>query len=237
MKTPVLTVCLSPKLTGLQDFRGKVAVVVDILRASTTIVTALAHGVKSVLPVESVKHCRELTKKGYIGAAERKGKVVEGFELGNSPFDFMNPGYAGKKIAFTTTNGTKTIFSITGADKIILGAFVNIMAVSRVLKKLNKDTVIVCAGWDDEVNMEDTLFAGALIDKLQSGFVIKGDPAILAHRMYKQSERKLVAFLEDASHMERLLNLGLQRDIEFCLTLDTYDIVPVLNNGKIVSDV
>lgn len=211
---PSISVCLSPGLARLQDLRDKVAVVVDILRASTTMITALNHGVKHILPVKSVEECRHFQEKGYIGAAERGGKIVQGFKLGNSPFDYMTNELAGKKIVFTTTNGTKTIHAIEGAYKIIFGAFVNLKALAETLKNLNKDVVVVCAGWKDEVNLEDTLFAGALADRMVPEFSISGDPAILAHKLYSQSEGKLALFLEDSSHIRRLQNLGLQKDID-----------------------
>jgi 2-phosphosulfolactate phosphatase len=230
---PSIAVCLSPELARLQDFRDKVAVVVDILRATTTVITALDHGVKSILPVKSVEECRDFQQKGYIGAAERGGKIVEGFRLGNSPFDYMTPDLAGKKIVFTTTNGTKTIYAIEGAFKIIFGAFVNFNAVAGTLKELNKDVVIVCAGWEDEINLEDTVFAGALVDRMAPAFFSSGDPAIMAHKLYLQSEGKLSFFLEDSSHIRRLRKLDSQKDIDFCLTFDRYRCVPEMVNGEI----
>ncbi len=230
---PSIAVCLSPELAKLQDFRGKIAVVVDVLRATTTIVTALHHGVKSILPVKSVEECRHFQQKGYIGAAERGGKVVNGFKLGNSPFDYMTPDLAGQKLVFTTTNGTKTIHAIQGADKIIFGAFVNLKAVADILIKLDKNVVIVCAGWEDEVNLEDTLFAGALMDSLAPPFIPTGDPAILADKLFLQSEGKLSSFLEESSHIRRLRNLNLQEDINFCLALDKFKCIPEMVNGEI----
>ena len=230
---PSIAVCLSPELARLQDFRDKVAVVVDVLRATTTMVTALHHGVKSVLPVKSVEECRHFQQKGYFGAAERGGKIVDGFKLGNSPFDYMTPELAGQKIVFTTTNGTKTIHAIHGTDKIIFGAFVNLKAVAETLTRLEKNVVIVCAGWEDEVNLEDTLFAGTLLDRMVPAFYPTGDPAILAHQLYLRSEGKLSVILEDSSHMRRLRKLGLQKDIDFCLTLDRYYCVPEMVNGEI----
>ncbi len=230
---PSISICLSPQLARLQDFEDKVAVVVDILRATTTMVAALDYGVKSILPVESVDDCRDFQQKGYIGAAERGGKVVEGFKLGNSPYDYMDPFITGKKIVFTTTNGTKTIYAIKGAYKIIFGAFVNLNAVGGILKDINKDVVIVCAGWEDEVNLEDTLFAGALEGILAPTFTLSGDPALLAYKLYSQSKSNLSMFLEGASHIQRLQNLNLHKDIDFCLTLDKYDCVPEMRDGEI----
>jgi len=231
---PVLSVCLSPLLANGHNFRNKAVVVVDILRATTTIVTALEYGVKSIIPVDSIELCRDFINKGYIGAAERGGKIVEGFKLGNSPLDYIDPCFVGKKIVFTTTNGTKTISAIKKAYKIIFGAFVNIEAVAGFLKSLNNDVVIVCAGWEGEVNLEDTLFAGALIDTLKPSFSKEGDPAILAHKLFVQASGKLSSFLECSSHIKRLQKLDLQKDIDFCLTLNKYEMVPELINDEII---
>jgi 2-phosphosulfolactate phosphatase len=232
---PSVSVCLSPRLTDLHKFEEKVGVVVDVLRATTTIITALKHGIKSILPVDTVELCRDLQMKAYIGAAERGGKKVEGFELGNSPFDYINPGYAGKKIAFTTTNGTRTISKINNADRIIFGAFVNLNAVSRYIITHNKNVAIVCAGWEGEVNLEDTMFAGALINMLQPPFIREGDGAELAWNLFRLGEKDIPGLLEKSSHVQRLKKLGLQKDIEFCFELNKYDIIPELVNGEILS--
>jgi 2-phosphosulfolactate phosphatase len=207
---------------------------VDILRATTTMITALENGIKSIVPVESVRECHELREKGFLGAAERDGKIADGFELGNSPFDYMNPSYSGKKVALTTTNGTKTIFSIQGADKIIFAAFVNVTSTADFLEHLARDVVIVCAGWKEEVNLEDTVCAGALIDKLAPSFSVEGDPAIIAHKLFVASEGHLDMLLNSASHVRRLKNLDLQKDIDFCLKMDTYRIIPEMRDGEIV---
>jgi 2-phosphosulfolactate phosphatase len=232
---PLISVCLTPKLAALQDFRGKITVVVDVLRATTTIVTALEYGVKSILPVETVEQCRDFQKKGYIGAAERGGKIVDGFRLGNSPFDYLDPRFAGKKVVFTTTNGTKAINMIAGAEKIIFGAFVNIQSITSFLYEQGKEVVVVCAGWEDEVNLEDTLFTGMLIDSLKNTFTANGDPALLAQNLYLRSNGDLAAILEGSSHIQRLRRLGLQKDIDFCLTLNKFWLVPEMANGEIVT--
>ena len=206
---------------------------VDVLRATTTMVTALHHGVKSVLPVKSVEECRHFQQKGYIGAAERGGKIVEGFKLGNSPFDYMTPELTGQKIVFTTTNGTKTIHAIHEADKIIFGAFVNLKAVAETLTRLDKNVVIVCAGWEDEVNLEDTLFAGAVVFGLKQMFEYASDVPVMAANLYKHYKNDLKSALEDSSHVRRLLALGLEKDIDFCLKFDEYKVIPVYKGDYI----
>lgn len=232
---PLISVCLTPRLAALQDFKGKITVVVDVLRATTTIVTALEYNVKSIRPVETVEQCRDFQTKGYVGAAERGGKIVDGFRLGNSPFDYQDPRLTGKKVVFTTTNGTKTINTIAGAEKIIFGAFVNFQSIAGFLGEQGKEVVVVCAGWEDEVNLEDTLFAGMLIESLKHTFTAGGDPALLAHYLYLRSNGDLTAILEDSSHIQRLRRLGLQKDIDFCLTLNKYWLVPEMVNGEIVT--
>ncbi len=232
---PSISVCLSPRLTNLQDFTNKIAVVVDILRATTTISAALESGAASVRPVETLEECNYWQSKGYLGAAERGGQKVDGFDYGNSPFDYLNKNISGKKIALTTTNGTKTIYAIKNADQIFMGAFVNISALTRVLLDKKKDIIIVCAGWNDEVNLEDTMFAGALIDHLMHSFNISDDPAILAHNLFDLGKGDMFHFLEKSSHVSRLLKLGLKKDIDFCLELDIFDQVSVLKNDEIMS--
>jgi len=163
----------------------------------------------------------------------RGGKIVEGFKLGNSPFDYMNTHLKGKKIVFTTTNGTRTISAVKGYDKILFGAFVNLEAVAEMLLRLNKDVVIVCAGWENEVNLEDTLYAGSLIDKLLPDFTTSGDPSMLAYKLHIHSEGNFSLFLKSSSHILRLQKLGLQKDIDFCLSLDKFDGVPEMFDGEI----
>ena len=231
---PAISVCLTPLLANLYDFQGKIAVVVDVLRATSTIVTAFEYGVKSILPVDSIEICRDFQLKGYIGAAERKGEKVKGFELGNSPFDYFNPCYAGKKIVFTTTNGTRTISAVKKADQIVFGAFINLNAVAGHLSKFKKNIILVCAGWEGEVNLEDTFFAGALINELASTFIPEGDAAMLAYTLYKQGKEDIPGFLENSSHVHRLQKLGLQKDIDFCFEINKYDSVPILADGEII---
>ena len=219
---PSISVCLSPRLADIHDFRDKIGIVVDILRATTTISTALEYGAIAIRPVETLDECKYWQSKGYLGAAERGGKKVEGFEYGNSPFDYINKDISGEKIALTTTNGTKTIHAVKTADMVLMGSFSNISALSEVLMDKKKDIIIVCAGWNDEINLEDTLFAGALIDGLMDSFDVSADPAILAYNLFLNGKDDMFQFLKKSSHVTRLLNFGLKKDIYFCLEQDKY---------------
>ena len=161
-----IDVCLSPDLMHLYPVKDHAVVVVDILRATSCMTTALAHGIESITPFAKLEECLALKAEGYYTAGERDGKKVDGFDLGNSPFEYMDPNLRGKKIAFTTTNGTQAIVKSFGASEIIIGSFLNMGAVVDHLKSLRENILVVCAGWKGKVNLEDTLFAGAVVLKL-----------------------------------------------------------------------
>ena len=229
-------VCLSPELIHLFDLKGKIVVVTDILRATSCMTTALAHGVKSIIPVASLDECRALGKQGYVTAAERDGKKEEGFDLGNSPFSYMDPTLIGKTVAVTTTNGTQAIVKSAAAHEILIGSFLNLDAICNYLLSQFQDVVIVCSGWKGHSNMEDTLFAGAVGVVLRNnGYLSQQDSTDMAIYLYILAEKNLEAFLANCSHARRLQNLDITDDIAFCLTLNKYDVVPVMENGKLVS--
>jgi 2-phosphosulfolactate phosphatase len=227
-------VCLSPDLMHLYPVKDQAVVVVDILRATSCMTTALEHGVASIAPFAKLDECLAMKSKGYFTAGERDGKKVDGFDLGNSPFDYMVPELSGKNIAFTTTNGTQAIVKSAGAAHIIIGSFLNISSVAKYLSMLSNNVLIVCAGWKGRVNLEDTLFAGALIESLK-GFDLACDAPLAALRLYRQAKPNLFEYLKDSSHVKRLGRLNIHKDIAFCLTFDRYSVVPVLKNNELVA--
>lgn len=229
MKT--IDVCLSPELMHLYSVENKSVVVVDILRATSSMVTAFAHGIKSIYPVAKLEDCRALKSKGYLIAGERDGEKVSDFDLGNSPFEYMAENLSGKQIAFTTTNGTQAIAKSIGAKEILIGAFLNLSAVAEHLIKSNNNILIVCAGWKGKVNLEDTVFAGALVEKLKAHFILACDAPLAAQHLYNAAKGDMVKFLSESSHVKRLNKLNIHEDMEFCLTVDKYRIVPTLHEG------
>lgn len=229
-----IDVCLSPELIDLYDIEGKIVVVVDILRATSCMVTATAHGIKEIVPVCEVEECKQLQQKGYLAAAERNGDVVEGFEFGNSPFSYMDENIKGKSLGVTTTNGTIAINRSRPADEVLIGAFLNISAIAEYVKGKDKDLVIFCAGWKGRVNLEDTLFAGALIDLLKETHSLEHDAAIVAHSTYLNAQEDMLTFLSGCSHVRRLNRLNIKKDIEFCLRTDVYDVIPALKGDSII---
>ncbi|MDN3668198.1 2-phosphosulfolactate phosphatase [Echinicola jeungdonensis] len=230
-----IEICLSPELIHLHDLKGKIVVVVDIFRATSTMVTGLANAVQSITPVAGLETCRAMKKEGYIIAGERNGQTAEGFELGNSPLSYLKKAYEGKKIAVTTTNGTLAIeLSKKDADEVILGAFLNLQATADYLVQKNKDVVIHCAGWKGMFNLEDSLYAGALVKRLAGHFTFDCDGAIAMKSLFEQHQNNLQGFLNQASHAKRLQNHNIEADIDFCLTMDKYDLVGKLQGEALI---
>jgi 2-phosphosulfolactate phosphatase len=229
-----IEVCLTPDLVKTYGVENKIVVVVDILRATSVMTTALAHGIKSITPVATVEECQELKDKGYLAAAERDGKTVAGFDFGNSPFTYMDKNLAGKKLAVTTTNGTLAITRSVNAEEVVVGSFLNISSVASYLKTQQHDVMILCAGWKGMVNLEDTLFAGALIELLGDAFDSENDSAIAAVALFSMAKDDMMGFLKNSSHAKRLKGLSIIKDISFCLERDVYNIIPVLKNGELI---
>ncbi|HHP7242120.1 MAG TPA: 2-phosphosulfolactate phosphatase [Cyclobacteriaceae bacterium] len=226
--------CLSPGLIHLHNLEGKIVVIVDILRATSCMVTALAYGVKSIIPVSSLEHSRELKEEGCLASAEREGKKVEGFDLGNSPFEYMQPHLKGRTIAATTTNGTQAINKSKNSDTIIIGAFLNLDALAKFIISTQKGIVIHCSGWKNNVNLEDTLFAGALIERLSNNYRITDDTSLMSMSLWLYHKDNLLEGIKQTSHFKRLNRLGIEKDIEYCLIQDKYDIVPFMKGDELV---
>ncbi len=211
----------------------RTVVVVDILRATSTMTTAMASGVQSITPFALLEDCLAMKKQGYLTSGERDGKKVEGFDLGNSPFEYMDEKLKAQRIAFTTTNGTQAIAKSIGAREVVMGSFLNLTAIANHILEGTNNILIVCAGWKGKFNLEDTLFAGALVEFLKGHVESECDFPLAAQRLYDQAKHDMVGFLKDASHVKRLANLNIFEDIKFCLTIDRYDVVPILKDGVI----
>lgn len=230
-----IDVCLTPDLLHLHKINNSIVVVTDIFRATSCMVTGFAYGVKSIIPVATVEECKSLQNIGYVAAAERDAQKVEGFDLDNSPFSYMDERLIGGKIAMTTTNGTLSISKAkTDAVKVIVGAFLNLEAVVNHLKNQPYDVLVLCAGWKGRPNLEDTLFAGAVVEALKDEYFVSEDSAILAMRTYQQAKDNMLAYLANSSHIRRLQGLGINKDISYCLQKDLYDVLPVLRGNELV---
>ncbi len=236
---PALYTCLSPSLLKLYDVSNSIVVIIDVLRATSTIATALHNGAKAVVPVDSVAECIRIGKQiAAITAGERDGQVAEGLEYGNSPFEYPESFVKGKTLVLTTTNGTKLLHMALdkGAKEIITGSFPNLDAVCEHLVKKNQPVLLGCAAWKDKINIEDTLFAGAVIAKIQEHFDIQCDSSGIALNLYNDAKTDLYEFMKanNASHYHRLTNYGLEKDIRYCLTPGGANVLPSYRDGKLM---
>lgn len=231
-----IEVCYSPQSYHLFHKPDAIVVVIDVFRATSAIVTAFYNGVSKMIPVATIEEAREYQKNGFLAAAERDGEVVEGFELGNSPFGYMNNKIKGKTIAISTTNGTQAIEVSKNANKIIIGSFLNLDVVCDYLLTQQKDVVLLCAGWKNKFNLEDTLFAGAVIEKLshQHSVTYNCDSAIASKHLFNLAKQDLFSFLSASSHRQRLAKLDLERDIQYCLTFNQCSVIPFLEGKYLV---
>jgi 2-phosphosulfolactate phosphatase len=236
---PSLFTALSPALLHLYDVNHAIVVIIDVLRATSTIATALHNGAKCVIPVDSVAKCIELGRQiDGITAGERDGMIAEGLEHGNSPFEYPREFIGGKTLVLTTTNGTKLLHMALdrGAGQIITGSFPNLSSVCRYLLDQNQPVVLACAAWKDRVNIEDMLFAGAVIHQVKHQFSINCDSSQIAETVYQDAQSDLFAFMQakNASHYRRLMGYGLEKDIRYCLTPDVASVLPLYENGKLI---
>ena len=234
---PRLEVCLSPALLHLYDTRGAIVVIIDIFRATSTITAALHNGAKCVIPVASVAECIETGVQipGSITAGERDGKIAEGLQYGNSPSEYPAQFIRGKTLVLTTTNGTRLLHMINGASEILIGSFLNLQAICEFLLLRKKNVLLACASWKDRFNLEDTLFAGAVINEVAPAFDINCDSAKAARHLFDCSGGNFIEFLKDSSHYKRLSAFGLQQDMAYCATPNLHPIVPYLQGKEIIA--
>jgi 2-phosphosulfolactate phosphatase len=237
---PTLHTSLSPALLHLYDVSNSIVVIVDVLRATSTIATALHNGAKCIIPVDSVSECIRIGKQiDGITAGERDGKIAEGLQYGNSPFEYPTSFVSGKTVVLTTTNGTRLlqIALDKSAKQIITGAFVNLSAVCNHLVKQNQNVILGCAAWKDRVNIEDTLFAGAVIATIKDHFNINCDASQMASNLYNKAKKDIYSFMKanNASHYQRLSGYGLEKDIRYCLANDEANVLVVYEDGKLVT--
>ncbi|MCR6720198.1 MAG: 2-phosphosulfolactate phosphatase [Chitinophagaceae bacterium] len=234
---PTLYTSLSPALLNLYDLNNSVVVIIDVFRATSTIASALYNGAKCVIPVDSVPKAIEISRSiGGIAAGERDGKIADGLEHGNSPLEYTREFVEGRTLVLTTTNGTRLLHMALerGAETIISGSFPNLSAVVDYLASKGKNVVLGCAGWKDRFNLEDTLFAGAVIHRLKKHFTIHCDSSLMAEQMYTKHKNNLIDFAPKLTHYHRLVErFGLIDDIRYCLTPDLANVLPEYKEGRL----
>ncbi|WP_353195038.1 2-phosphosulfolactate phosphatase [Parapedobacter defluvii] len=235
MSPKSIRVCLSPALLPFYEFDDTIAVVIDIFRATSSMCYGLANGARAIIPVEELEECLSYRGNGHLLAAERDGQVVAGFDFGNSPFSYTREKVAGKTIVLTTTNGTRAIQRCARANAVVLGSFLNITVLTDWLKNQPHHILLVCAGWKNHFNLEDTVFAGALVHRLKTADVDLDDAAHAAESLYREAQGDLASYLSKASHSKRMQHLHITQDIAFCLQQDQVSVIPILNGYELVS--
>lgn len=223
----------------LYELNHSVVVIIDVFRATSTIAAALYNGAACVIPVDSVPKAIQISQHtaDSIAAGERDGKLADGLQYGNSPLEYTREFIAGKTLVLTTTNGTRLLHMALekGADTVVSGSFPNLSAVCDFLRNENRNVILACAGWKDRFNLEDTLFAGAVISRVRDHFTIHCDSSLMAETMYENKKNDLLQFVPHLTHYHRLVErFGLIEDIRFCMTEDVANVLPVYREEKLV---
>ncbi len=230
-------VCFLPEYYEHYAAEMDIVVVIDVLRATSAMCVAFERGLDSIIPVSSVEEARDyIGKPGYLAAAERNGEVVEGFQIGNSPIAFSKMDLTGQTVVMTTTNGTRAIEAAKDAKQLVVGSYLNMSALTDYLYAQQSNVLLLCSGWRGKVNLEDTSFAGAVVDRLldRGKFGAEEDSSIAAQYLHKAAQDNFLGILKAAPHRRRLEKLDLLDDAKFCLTPDQCTVIPVLENGRLV---
>ena len=230
---------MTPALFDLYADKKSIVVVVDVLRATSSMCIAFEQGVEKMIPVSTVEEALEYRNNGldYILAAERNGAPVKSFDFGNSPQVYIDMDVQGRTVVMTTTNGTKSISIAKKEHDVAIGSLLNLDAIAKWLIVQNRDVIIFCAGWKDKFNLEDTLFAGALAQQLvESGLYDGSCDAVQASQvLWEQAKDDVYGFLENSSHRKRLAKLDIDSDVHFCLKVNQTTKIPVLKDGVLVA--
>jgi len=226
-------VCFSPVM--FSDFRNDAAVVVivDILRATSAIVTAFMHGVKSIIPVATLEEAMDYKKTGFLVAAERDGIVRDFADFGNSPYNFRPEVIGGKDIVYSTTNGTQSIMMARESHRVLIGSYLNLEALVKYIHREDRDLVILCAGWKNKFNLEDTLFAGVLAEEVLKSkrFGTNCDSTYASVDLWNLAKNDLTGYLEKAAQRHRLKKSKLDDVIGYCHTMNLTHLIPALKEN------
>jgi 2-phosphosulfolactate phosphatase len=228
-----LEVCLTPAIFNRFENNAAIVVVIDVLRASSAICAAFSNGALSLIPVAEISEAKNYKNEGYLVAAERDGFVLDFADFGNSPFNFTRDKVEGKTIVYSTTNGTRIIDMAASCFSIVIGTFNNISAITDWLQKQDHDVILFCAGWKDKINLEDTICAGAMAEKLiESGiFSTICDSVHLSVDLWKLASPDPLVYIEKAAQRSRLRDKGLDDCIEYCMTPDINSTIPSVIGG------
>lgn len=236
-KKPSLHTILTPQLLDLYEVHDAIVVIIDVFRATSTMATALYNGASKIIPVDSAELCIEMGKQtGGITAGERDGKIIPGLSYGNSPSEYPRSFIENKTLVITTTNGTKLLHMALkqGAKEVITGSFPNLTKVVNFLKEQNANVILGCSGWKNRFNIEDTLFAGAVIEEIKDQFTIHCDSSFMANQLYNMHKNDMPNYIKTLTHWHRLAAYGLEEDMQYCVSIDVAPSLPIFKNGALI---
>lgn len=231
-----LDIIMSPALVNAQKRTYDIYVVIDVFRATTAFCTALHYGIKEIVPFADLEEARKMKDKGFLIAGERNGEKLNGFDFGNSPFEFMKDSIKGKSLAFTTTNGTHCIETVKRKGKVIIASFNNISSIISYILTQKQNVAIVCSGWKGMPNIEDTICAGAIANELlKNKYEAVEDSVFICKNIYLESlDNQLYYIVENSSRISKRMSL-LEDDFKKCLEKDIYNVCPILIEDRIIS--
>lgn len=229
-------VCFSPAIYPAFHNKDAIVVIVDILRATSAIITAFMNGANRIIPVATLEEAKAYKEKGYMVAAERDGIVRDFADFGNSPYNFTRERIDGKEIVYSTTNGTNSIMMAGNSHRVLVGAYLNLNSIAQYIINKNHDLLILCAGWKTKFNLEDSLFAGALADTVlkNNNFYTICDSTLASIDLWNVAKKDLMAYINKVAQRHRLRKNKLDDVIEYCHTPDQTNIIPVLKEYYLV---
>lgn len=234
----ILDICYSPALYSYYKNENDTTIIVDIFRATTTMCMALYNGARAIIPVADISEAEQYKAKGYLVGAERSTRKCDFADFGNSPFEYTKEIVNDKEVVFTTTNGTRAIYAARESANLLIGAFSNLQAIADRCIEIKGRIVVLCAGWENKVNIEDTLFGGVLAEILMRDHKVEfgSDAVQIALELWKSAKGDLNEFIKTSDHYKRLVANNAEGDASFCLTPNTMPIIPYLskNEGNII---
>lgn len=227
-----IEVFFSPSGVDELGMRGRNVVVIDVLRASTTICTALRNGAREVIPVPDIENATKisanLSSDSRLLGGERQGKRIDGFDMGNSPLEYTPEKVRGKTIIFTTTNGAGAIYRCRYASIALIGTFVNVSSIVKAIKNIGGTWTILCSGRQGAFSAEDATCAGMIISNVQQSVEVEtGDAGLTSVILYKNFKKSILNMLKKAEHGKYLASIGFSEDLKFCAAVDRVPVVPI----------
>lgn len=221
-----IDIVLTPELLKAHRQPGSVAVVIDVLRASATMITALHNGAQAIYPLETIEEAEGFAKEGKLVGAERNVVRCPFAQFGNDPAEYSAAAVAQKEIYFTTTNGTRTIKeSIREGYDTIIGTFINLSAVAQYCH--DRDVLAICAGWQGRPSKEDALFAAALCDRLSPTHNIVTDTSRMMVELWQKHQHHLTEYIQESNHFPRMVAAGKEQALPYCLSIDITHTLPI----------